>query len=220
MRWMIGTVIVAVLAILGFAWLRPEVVRPVAERFVQPLAPAGGSASRPGGITNARPAARDQAASSDRTKALNDEVANRAQQVAADAARRMQASAERVANAAQDVARAGGGVAIGDTDLGRQVSTAVDEVTATLGGITDRASAEAALPKLAQIDARLSKLQPRIAELQDDARKTLALTVTGMLPKVQSALGRVQTTPGASAVVKPALDPIVTKLEGWSQKPA
>jgi hypothetical protein len=220
MRWVTGSVIVVVLAILGYAYLRPEMARPVAERVVQPLAPTGETASRPAGTTSPRPAAGDQAASSDRTKALNDEVANRAQQVAADAARRMQATAERVANAAQDVARTGAGLEIGDTDVGRQVSQAVDEVTATLGGITDRASAEAALPKLAQIDGRLSQLKPKLAQLPANARKTLASLVTGMLPRIQSAVDRVQTTPGAGEVVKPALDPIVTKLDGWSEKPA
>jgi hypothetical protein len=217
MRWVTGILIVVVLGVLGFAWLRPEIARPVAERVVQPLAP---TASRPAGTTSPGPAAGDQAATSDRTKALTDEVANRAQQVAADAARRMQATAERVANAAQDVAKAGAGLEIGDTDVGRQLTQAVDEVTATLGGITDRTSAEAAVPKLAEIDGRLSQLKPKIAQLPENAKKTLASLVTGMLPKIKSAVDRVQTTPGAAEVVKPALDPIVTRLDAWSEKPA
>ena len=71
-----------------------------------------------------------------------------------------------------------------------------------------------------EIDARLYELKPKIAKLEGDARKTLASLVTGMLPKVQSAIDRVQATPGASEVIKPTLDPIMAKLDDWSHQPA
>ena len=61
---------------------------------------------------------------------------------------------------------------------------------------------------------------PEVAKLSGDARKTFAALVTGMLPKVESAIDRVQATAGAIEVVKPALDPIRTKLDDWSHQPA
>jgi len=217
MRWVMGIVVVGALAVLGYQYLGPESARPV-ERAVLPTEET--SRQPPAQKSGDQTAAGEPAAVSDRTKALEDEVAIRAKQVAAETARKLQAAAERVARAAQDVASSGVGLEIGGADLGKGVAKAVDELTATLGTITDQASAQAAVPKLVAIDARLYVLKPKIAQLPDDARKNLASLVTGMLPQVQSATARVQATPGAGAVVKPALDPIMTKLDAWSEAPA
>ena len=140
--------------------------------------------------------------------------------MAADAARKMQATAERVAKAAQDVARSSPALEVGDLDVGKRLTEAVNGVAATLGGVTDQASAQAAVPKLVEIDARLYELKPKIDQLEGDARKALATLVTGMLPKVQSAIDRVRATPGAADALKPSLDPIMTKLDAWSHEPA
>jgi hypothetical protein len=203
MRWIIGIVVVVVLAFAGYEYFRPESKPPVAVGPVQPAAPAA-----------------DQTSATDRTQALTEQAESEAQRVAREAAQKMQATADRVAKAAQDVATSGPGLEVDNTDVGKGLTNAVNDVTATLGGITDQASAQAAVPKLVQIDARLYELKPKIAKLEGDARKTLASLVTGMLPKVQSAIDRVQATPGASAAIKPALDPIMGKLDDWSHQPA
>jgi hypothetical protein len=202
MRWLLGILVVVVLAFLGYEAFRPASRPPVAQGPVQSAADSAGEAEQP---------------AIDRTQALAEQAASKAQQVARDAAQKMQATAERVAKAAQDVANSGSALAVGDTDVGKGLTDAVNGVTATLGAITDQASAQAAVPKLVEIDARLYELKPKIEQLQGDARKTLASLVTGMLPKVQSAIDRVQATPGAGEAIKPALDPIMTKLDDWSQ---
>ncbi len=214
MRWFLGIVVVLVLAFVGYESFRPASRPPVAEGPVQPAAPAAGSA------TQAAPPVADQTSATERTQAITEQAASEAQQVARDAAQKMQATAERVAKAAQDVAASSAELEVGDIDLGKRLTNAVNDVAATLGGITDPASAQAAVPKLVQIDARLYELKPKIAKLPDDARKTLASLVTGMLPKVQSAIDRLQATPGVSELVKPALDPIMAKLDDWSHQPA
>jgi hypothetical protein len=229
MRWVIGIGVVVVLAVLGYGYFRPESGRPVTGAVVQPATPAGEDAS-PAAPNVASPAAPDiarqaaadaasQTAATDRAQALTEEARKMAQQAAADAAQRMQAVADQVAKAAQDVANSGADLEVGDTNVGKAVSHAVNDVTATLGGISDQASAQAAVPQLVTIDARLYQLKPKIEQLPDDARKTLASLVTGMLPKIQSALDRIQATPGASDAIKPALDSIITKLDAWSHQP-
>ena len=215
MRWIIGIAVVVVLAVVGYEAFRPASKPPVAVGPVQPTAPAAGGAP-----TQTAPPVADQTSVTDRTQALTEQAESEAQRIARDAAQKMQATAERVAQAAQDVASSTAGLEVGDTDIGKGLTDAINGVTATLGGITDQASAEAAVPKLVEIDARLYGLQPKIAKLEGDARKTLASLVTGMLPKVQSAIDRVQATPGAGEVVKPALDPIKAKLDDWSHQPA
>jgi hypothetical protein len=198
MRPVVAVVVVVVLAVLGYEYLWPEPGRSVV--------PAEDTAGLP--------------ATGDRTAELEAEVAIRAQQVAADAARKMQAAANRVADAERDVANANAGLQLGQTDVGEGVTKAVDEVTATLGGITDQASAEAALPKLVEIDGRLYELQSKIEQLPDATRKTFASLVTTMLPKVESAIERLRKMPGASDVVSPAIEPIKAKLDDWSHGPA
>ena len=215
MRWVIGIAVVLVLGFVGYEFLRPASRPPVAVGPVQPAAPAtvGGPPQAPPPVGGSTPV-------TDRTQALTEQAASEAQRIAREAAEKMQATAERVAKAAQDVASSTTGLEVGDTDIGKGLTDAINGVTATLGGITDQASAQAAIPKLVEIDARLYQLKPKIAKLEGDARKTLASLVTGMLPKVQSAIDRVQATPGASEVVKPALDPIMVKLDDWSHQPA
>jgi hypothetical protein len=223
MRWVIGIVVVAVLAFLGYQHFRPESRPPVAAGTVQPAAPGAESATgatvRPAapaadGAAEAVPSATDE-----RTQAIMKAAESEALQAAREAAKKMQATAEQVAKAAQDVASSSATLEVGDTDIGKGLTDVVNGVTATLGGITDQASAKAAVTKLVAIDARLYELEPKIAQLPDDARKTLAALVTGMLPQVQSATARVEAIAGAGDVVKPALDPIVAKLDGWSREP-
>jgi hypothetical protein len=204
MRWALGIVVVVVLAVVGYAYFGSESGRPIPARVAQPVAPGTETAGR------GAPDVADQTTAADRTKAVAAEAARMAQQAAADAAQKMQATADRVAKAAQEVANSGAELEVGDTDVGKGVGNAVNDVTAALGGISDEASAQAAVPRLVAIDARLVGLKPKIEQLPDDARQTLAALMTGMLPKVQSAIDRLQATPGAGDVVKPALDPIMT----------
>jgi cytoskeletal protein RodZ len=220
MRWVLGIVVVVVLAFLGYEAFRPESRPPVAESSVQPATPAAGTQAPPTAADQTSTADQTTAITADRTKALEEQAMSEAQQAAKAAALKMQATAERVAKAAQAVASSTTALQVGDTDVGKGLTDAVNGVTATLGTITDQASAQAAVPKLVEIDARLYELKPKIDGLPDDARKTLASLVTGMLPKVQSAIDRVQATPGASEAIKPTLDPIMTKLDDWSRQPA
>ena len=63
---------------------------------------------------------------------------------------------------------------VGDVNVGEQLTEVVQSTEETLQGITDAASAEAAVPELNDINTRLEELSGTVGQLPDDAKKVLA----------------------------------------------
>ena len=109
---------------------------------------------------------------------------------------------------------------VGDIDLGKELTGVVDRTSAALSGITDAASAEAALPALNAARTKLDDLTPTVEQLPADAKATLASAVTGMLPELRTLVDKVNGIEGVGGVVKPAVEPIMAKLDAWAKQPA
>ena len=109
---------------------------------------------------------------------------------------------------------------VGDIDLRRELTGVVDRVSGALSGITDAASAEAALPTLNEVRTKLDDLTATVEQLPAEARTTLAGVVSGMLPKLQTLVDQVSGIEGVGEVVKPAVEPIMAKLDAWAKQPA
>jgi hypothetical protein len=67
-------------------------------------------------------------------------------------------------------------------DVGKQVTDSVTSLRTTLGGITDAASAQAALPKLQEVTAQIDKVDGLLAQLSPEQRKILAGMVNPPMP--------------------------------------
>src|SRR5262249_46640833 len=101
---------------------------------------------------------------------------------------------------------------VGGVDLGKQVTDSITNLRTTLGGITDAASAQAALPKLRDVTAQIDKVDGLIGQLSAEQRKLLAGMVNPLMPPLNELFDKVLAIPGVSDLLKPTIDALRAKL--------
>ena len=89
---------------------------------------------------------------------------------------------------------------------------AVGSLTGTLNGITDGATADAALPRIEELKGRLESLQASAAKLPDSARATFDETARSSLEGLREESRRVSAIPEAGDKIKPVLDDLMGRL--------
>lgn len=104
-------------------------------------------------------------------------------------------------------------LSVGGVDLAKQVSASVGDLSAALTGITDVASAEAALPKIQDATAELNKVKALAAQLPPDSKRTLAGLIAAATPAIYRLCDKVVAMPGVGVVAKPAVDEVRTLLD-------
>jgi len=242
MRWVIGIVVVAVLVVLGYQYFGPGSEQ-IAEQAEQPAEPATETAE-PAETTEPEPAEQAAETAEQATEEAAEgtgeaadtaeeaaETAEQATEEAAQATGEAAETAEQAADtaetaeqatgeAAEELAQSSAALVVGDIDLGKELTGVVDRTSAALSGITDAASAEAALPALNEARTKLDDLTPAVEQLPDNAKETLAGAVSGMLPELRTLVDKVNGMEGAGEVVKPAVEPIMAKLDAWAKQPA
>jgi hypothetical protein len=109
---------------------------------------------------------------------------------------------------------------VGDVNVGEQLTEIVQNAKGTLEGITDVQSAEAAVPTLNDINARLETLSATVDQLPEAAKKVLADVLSKRVTELKTLAESVTSQEGVGAVVTPALEPIMAKLDDWARQPA
>jgi hypothetical protein len=102
---------------------------------------------------------------------------------------------------------------VGGMNLANQVNASVVSIRAVLPGITDAASAEAALPKLREAAAQLDEVGSRATQLSPEGRSTLVKLIVVATPTINQMCDKVLATPGAGDIAKPAIDELRGKLD-------
>ena len=98
-------------------------------------------------------------------------------------------------------------------DVSADLTSSVDTLRTTLQGITDPASARAALPKLQQATERLDKINSLAAKLPPNSRKELASMVDASMPALNRLCDRVLSNQHVAGLVKPTIDALRAKLK-------
>jgi hypothetical protein len=101
---------------------------------------------------------------------------------------------------------------VGGVDVSKQVTDGIANLRSTLAGVTDAASAEAALPKLRNITAQIDQVDELIGRMTPEQRKLLAGIVSPLMPTLNQLFDKVLAIPGVSEVLKPTIDLIKAKL--------
>jgi hypothetical protein len=101
---------------------------------------------------------------------------------------------------------------VGGLDIGRQVTDSVTNLRTALGGITDAASARAALPKLQEVTAQIDKVDGLLGQLSPEQRKVLAGMVNPLMPPLNQLFDKVLAIPGVAELLKPTIDALRAKL--------
>ena len=116
------------------------------------------------------------------------------------------------ATTAGQAATAGQSLMVAGLNIDKQVTDSIASLRTTLAGITDAASARAALPKLQETTAQIDKVGGLTAQLSAEQRKLLAGIVSPSLPTLNQLLEKVLAIPGVTDVLKPTIDTLKTKL--------
>jgi ABC-type transporter Mla subunit MlaD len=212
MRWLITVVVIAIIAFVGYRYFYTDEGQQVAEQVeetTEEAAEAVGQAADE--ATEAVEGAADEAAD---TAEQATESTEQAVDQAADSAEQ---AAEATEESAQDSMAA---LTVDGVNLGEEIGTSVSDTVGALEGITDKASAEAALPSLQAVETRLDELSGDVEKLPQHAKEALASLLDDSLPELQDLVNKVEGMEGVGEVVKPALDGIMAKLDAWAQQPA
>jgi hypothetical protein len=146
-------------------------------------------------------------------------AARQAAEKAKEAAGEAQRAAGAAVQAAGDAAQSAVALVVGGVDLSGEVKSLVEQAGTALGGITDQASAQAALPSLDALKGKVDGLTAQVDQLPAEGRKLLASVVATALPPLKELAAKAGTVQGAEAI-KPALDAVIAKLEAWANAPA
>ena len=145
--------------------------------------------------------------------------AGQAAQQAKEAAKQATAAAGDAVKAASDAVQATTATVAGGVDVGAQLKELLAQTSTTLAGIRDQASAEAALPSLQDVQAKLDGMTARVEQLPAEGRGMLAGAVNAALPGLKELAAKTETMPGG-ATIKPTLDAMLGRLEAWAKAPA
>lgn len=189
MRMLIGLVVLAVVAFFGYRMYQDKATQDAVQQAAQQAA--------------------QQA----------EQAATQAADAAKAAAGAAQDAAGAAVQAAGDAASQAASLVVGGVDLGAELKGMLEKVSTTLGGITDKASADAALPSLDELKGKVDGMTTQVDQLPAEGKKMLASLVSAALPSLKELVAKVGTVSGAESV-KPALDAMLAKLETWAIAPA
>jgi small-conductance mechanosensitive channel len=230
MRWLVTIVVIAIVAFLGYRYYYTDSGQEMAEQVEDA---AGQAAQKVEEATEEATEEVEQA--TDETADTAEQAADSAEQTADEAADGAQETAEQATEATEQAAdeatdtaeqaadeagQATAALTEGGIDLGQEVGTAVSDAKSVLEGITDKASAEAALPSLEGVKTKLDELGATVGKLPDAGKEALASLLDDSLPELQALVTKVEGIEGVGEVVKPTLDSIVATLEDWAKQPA
>ena len=109
---------------------------------------------------------------------------------------------------------------VGNVNVGEQLTGIMTSLDGTLKGVTDASSAQAAVTTLNDINGKLDQLSGTVSQLPGDAKKVLADVLSKRVAELKTLAAEVTAKEGVGPVIKPALDPVIAKLEDWAQQPA
>jgi len=98
------------------------------------------------------------------------------------------------------------------TDLAAELTSSVSATRAALQGISDPASARAALPKLQRASAQFDTISNSLSQLPPNARKGVSSVVTRSMPMLNQLFDRVMASPQTAELAKPTIDALRAKL--------
>ena len=96
--------------------------------------------------------------------------------------------------------------------LGSDLSGWFTSLTGSLGGITDAATAEAALPKLKDAVSQLDSAKSVFDKLPAAGKSSIIAIITSNLGSIKDLIAKVASIPGVGDLVKPFTDPILNTL--------
>jgi hypothetical protein len=103
-------------------------------------------------------------------------------------------------------------VVAGGVDVSKQINDSLTALRTSLQGITDEASAKAALPKLQDVNAQIDKVTNLVGQLSPEQRKIIVGLVGPAMATLNQLFDKVLAIPGVGALLKPTIDALKANL--------
>jgi hypothetical protein len=97
-------------------------------------------------------------------------------------------------------------------DVSNQVNDSLTALRTSLQGITDEASAKAALPKLQDVKAQVDKITNLVGQLSPERRKIIVGLVGPAMTTLNQLFDKVLAIPGVGELLKPTIDALKANL--------
>jgi hypothetical protein len=107
-------------------------------------------------------------------------------------------------------------LSVGGKNLATEVNASVGTLRSVLPGITDSASAQAALPKIQEAAAQLNEVSALSSKLTPEGKSALAKLITASMPTINQMCDKVLATSGGS-IAKPVIDELRGRLDTLSR---
>ncbi len=105
---------------------------------------------------------------------------------------------------------------VGGVDLGGEFSSVTTGLTDAFSGITDTASAEAAVPQLTELSGKLGSLSETAGQLSGEAQSGFQGIVGTALASLRPVIENAIASSGAGGILQPIADQILGALEGMA----
>ena len=106
---------------------------------------------------------------------------------------------------------------VSGVNISGQITSAINGVKSAIQGITDPATAQAALPRLQQASAQLDNVSGLAVQLPSSGRDALASRVASEIPALDRDFNTVMARPEIAAVVGPEINGLRTKLNALAR---
>lgn len=106
------------------------------------------------------------------------------------------------------------GLTIGGIDVGKALGANLATLKTTLEGVTDAASAQAALPRLTEVATGIDQVTGALGQASAEQKAAVAGLVAPLLTTLTPLIDKVLAIPGVGEVLKPALDALTARLSG------
>jgi hypothetical protein len=120
----------------------------------------------------------------------------------------------------QPTATAPQSVVVGGVDIGKQLGDSLNSLRTSLQGVTDVASATAALPRVQAATTQIEKINGMMGQLSADQRKVIAGMTAPVTATLTPLFDKVLAIPGVGEVLRPAADRLKTRLADLSAQSA
>ena len=101
---------------------------------------------------------------------------------------------------------------VGGANIGTQLDDSLTGLRTALQGVTDAASAQAALPQLREAATQINKIGNLVGRLSPDQRKIAAGLVTPLMPALNRLFDKVLAIPEVPVLLKPTIDTLKASL--------
>jgi hypothetical protein len=108
-------------------------------------------------------------------------------------------------------------IMVDGVDVTKTIGSTMDALKSALGGITDAATATAALPKLTEGVTQIDTLTGLVGKLSAEQKTIVAGLIAAAMPTINEVADKVLAIPGVGDIAKPTIDSIRAKLDALSK---